>query len=304
MDLIKAYTDYLLHEQRRSANTVEAYGRDLSQWREYVVGPGREDEFDPKSVTTLDLRHYIAALMKEGNSATSVRRKVSTLRGFFKFLERNHGLTGNPATTLTMPKMPKRLPVIIRQEETEGLLDAEVAADDYDGVLMRVMVDIFYNTGIRCSELVGLKDRDADTARGRLKVLGKRDKERIVPFGRELADTIDSYRRLRDSDGARRTADPDAPLLMRADGRPLNRRLVYARLHKYLAEAGVHASRLSPHTLRHSMASDVLNAGASLPTVQQLLGHASLTSTQIYTHLSYKDLLKNYQQAHPRANKV
>lgn len=302
MDYVREYTDYLLHEQRRSANTVEAYSRDLTQWRAHATND-RPEEFDPLSVTTLDLRHYIASLMKEGIGATSIRRKISTLRGFFRFLERNHGLEVNPATGLALPKTPKRLPVIIRQEETEALLDSPVDGDDYDASLMRVMIDIFYNTGIRCSELVGLKDRDADTASGRLKVHGKRDKQRMVPFGRELSATIDAYRALRDSEPARRTADPDAPLLMRADGRPLNRRLVYARLHKHLVDSGVHATRLSPHTLRHSMASDVLNAGASLPTVRQLLGHASLSSTQIYTHLSYKDLLKNYTQAHPRANK-
>ncbi len=302
MSLIEAYIDYLRHEQRRAANTVEAYRRDLEQWRSHVLGGRPVECFDPMSVTQLDLRHYMGALLKEGIGAVSVRRKMSALRGFFTFLERNHGLTVNPTATLAMPKTPKRLPVIIRPDETERLLDAPVPPDDYDALLMRVIIDILYNTGLRCSELCSLKDRDTDTSRRSLKVLGKRDKERVIPFGPELAETIAAYRLERDADPARRTADPDAPLLCRADGRPLNRGLVYSRLHRHLADAGVNATRLSPHTLRHSMATDVLNAGASLPTVKQLLGHASLSSTQIYTHLSFGDLLKNYRQAHPRAN--
>ena len=183
---------------------------------------------------------------------------------------------------LTLPKTPKPIPVYVRQSETQAILDMPVPADDFVSVRDRLVLDIFYTTGLRCSELMALRDVDVDTLHGELKVVGKRNKERVVPFGRELAASIDAYRRLRDSSPSTSVppSEPSAPLLVREDGRPL-----------------------SPHVMRHSCATDMLNAGAPIASVQQMLGHASLVSTQVYTHVTYKDLKNNYQLAHPRAQK-
>ena len=194
--------------------------------------------------------------------------------------------------------MPAELPVNIRPNETAALLDAQPDdPDDFLQVRNRLIIDILYSTGIRCSEIMNLLDAEVDTRRGELKVLGKRNKERIVPFGPELAQSIDSYRKLR-----RELPSPAPQLLLRPDGRQLSRRQIYTAVHAML-QGNVHAARLSPHVLRHSFATDMLNGGADITSVQQLLGHSSLATTQIYTHVSYKDLKRNYQLAHPRAQK-
>lgn len=310
MNLIEQFLDYLRLELNYSQLTVDAYGADLKAWARFATG-GKPETLEAMDVTTSDLRRWIATLAARGCSARTVRRKASSLRAFFRFLMRRHGLAANPATGLTLAKIPKDLPVYIRPEDTARILDGDAAAGDsddaaaFDEIRDRLIVDILYSTGIRCSELVGLLDVDADTVKGELKVLGKRNKERIIPIGPELMQAIDRYRRLRDSSPSTSvsSADREAPLMVRKDGRPLYRRLVYAVVHKALAEGNVHASRLSPHVLRHSFATDMLNAGAPISSVQQLLGHASLASTQIYTHVTYSELKHNYQLAHPRALK-
>lgn len=162
---------------------------------------------------------------------------------------------------------------------------------------------MLYSTGMRRAEIIGLADTAVDSIRHELKVLGKRNKERVIPFGPELARAIDAYRLLRDSSPstAVSTRDLTAPLMVRDNGEPLYRKMVYNVVHRMLSLGGAHASRLSPHVMRHSMATDMLNGGAPIASVQQILGHASLSSTQVYTHVTYRDLKHNYQLAHPRA---
>lgn len=306
MKLIEQFLDYLRLELNYSKLTVDAYRADLKAWSRFATGD-KPEELNPMDVTTSDLRLWIASLAREGNSPRTIRRKASALRAFFRFLMRRHGLASNPASGLTLAKIPKDLPVYVRPEDTARILDDSAAetSDDFSEVRDRLIVDILYSTGIRCSELVGLLDVDADTAKGELKVLGKRNKERIIPIGPELMQSIDRYRRLRDSSPSTSISpsDREAPLMVRDDGRPIYRRMVYTVVHRALSEGNVHASRLSPHVLRHSFATDMLNAGAPISSVQQLLGHASLASTQIYTHVTYSELKHNYQLAHPRALK-
>ncbi|MDE6459066.1 MAG: tyrosine-type recombinase/integrase [Muribaculum sp.] len=179
------------------------------------------------------------------------------------------------------------------------MLDAEIDTDDFNQVRDRLIVDMIYTTGLRASEVTGLLDADIDTARGELKVLGKRNKERIIPFGPELAKMIAQYRNLRAS-----TVPPPAAdeFFVRKSGEPIYRKLVYNAVHNALSGHTV-ARRQSPHVLRHSFATDMLNNGADLYSVQQLLGHQSLATTQVYTHITYRELKQNYQQAHPRALK-
>lgn len=296
--MITAFLKYLRNEKGLSPLTVEAYGRDLRQWEQWATDAGRH-ELKPETTTLSDLRLWIASLAREGASPRTLRRKFQSLRSFFHYMMLRHGLAENPAMDLQLPKTGHDLPVYVRREETESMIDTEETdseADDFASVRNSLILEMLYCTGIRCSELTGLLDRNVDAVKGELKVLGKRNKERIVPFGAELSDMIARYRRLRDAAcGATDT------FFVRPDGRPLYRKLVYNLVHGAMERNGVHAARLSPHVMRHSFATDLLNSGADITSVQQLLGHSSLSTTQVYTHISFSELKKNYQLAHPRA---
>ncbi len=305
--LTDEFLDYLTREAGYSAHTVAAYRTDLRMWADFATG-GNPERLDPTDMTAADLRVWLASLSRDGMSAATVRRKVQSLRAFFKYLMRYHGLKSNPASLLTLARMPKRLPLYVRPEETERLLDGQSddpeSESDFTAARNRLILELLYDTGMRCSELTGLTDVNADTMKCELKVRGKRNKDRIIPISTGLAALIDSYRELREaSPSTRQGESATAPLIVSRRGAPMNRRSVYSIVHNAMAEAGVHAERLSPHVMRHSFATDMLNAGADLNSVKQLLGHASLASTQIYTHISNRELQLNYQQAHPRALK-
>ncbi len=238
-------------------------------------------------------------MASEGITTRSIRRKIQSLRAFYKYLMRRHGLQSNPAAELTTARMPKHLPSFIRPEQTEKILDEDYDHNDFTETRNHLIIDMFYSTGMRCSELIGLLDADVNLQRCELKVLGKRNKERIIPFGEEMRTLIIEYRKLRD-DKIGTAASPH--FFVRPDGRPLYRNLAYRIVHDTLS-GRVTAEKCSPHVLRHSFATDMLNNGADITAVQQLLGHQSLSTTQIYTHLSYRELLNNYKLAHPRAQK-
>ena len=216
---------------------------------------------------------------------------------------RHHGLKANPAAEITLAKIPKSLPVFVRPQEMEEILGPPATEETLPKAFLplrdHLMVLTLYSTGIRRAELIGMLDRDVDTARRELKVLGKRNKERLIPFGEELATTIDIYRRVRAT-----ATGVQAPeyLFVNPDGSQLKPHTVL-RTVKHALTGHTLASRLSPHTLRHSFATDMLNNGADLPGVQKLLGHKSLETTQVYTHITYRELKQNYQLAHPRAQK-
>ncbi|MDE5749210.1 MAG: tyrosine-type recombinase/integrase [Duncaniella sp.] len=303
--LLEQFNNHIRDELQYSTNTVSAYMADLRDWARFATGNADGDGLDPMSVTRGDIRAWVSHISRRGTSPRTVRRKISSLRAFYGYLMKFHGLAASPAEDIPMPKVSKDIPVYVRPEETRAILDADVAEDSFEGVRNRLIMDMFYTTGIRCSELMGLREADVDVARGELKVLGKRNKERVVPFGSELGGAIESYRRLRDASEATRISakDPQAPFFVREDGRPLYRKLIYNVVHSGLEAGGAHAARLSPHVLRHSCATDMLNGGAPIASVREMLGHASLASTQVYTHVTYKDLLNNYQSAHPRALK-
>lgn len=312
MNLVEEFLSYVRLELNYSPLTVDAYRRDLTQWAEFATGKQGEshaalDTLSPMDVTTNDLRQWIGSLAREGCSPRTIRRKASALRAFFRYLMRNHGLKANPASALTLSRPAKELPVYIRPNETEELLSESTAEEttDFSELRDRLIVEMFYTTGMRCQELVDLLDINVDTSRGELKVHGKRNKERIIPFGAQLGHSIEAYRNLRDSDAATAVSrrDNDARFFVRKNGEPIYRKLAYNVVHDTLSLGGVHATRLSPHVLRHSFATDMLNNGAPLSSVQQLLGHASLASTQVYTHITYRELKQNYQLAHPRALK-
>ena len=302
MTVIEGFLAYITDELGYSACTVEAYRSDLEKWELFAVAE-TGDTFNPLDVTRNDLRQWIADMASRHLSARTIKRRISAVRALYRYLMKRGDVKVNPAADLPLPKQSSSLPVNIRPDETEAILSAPVPADSFSDVRDRLILDILYSTGMRCSELVSLKDIDVDTRKGELKVLGKRNKERVIPFGPELAASIDAYRELRDSSPLTAVCarDSDAVFMVRDNGEPVYRKMVYNVVHRMLSQGGAHASRLSPHVMRHSMATDMLNGGAPLATVQQLLGHTSLTSTQVYTHVTYRDLKHNYQLAHPRA---
>lgn len=295
--MIESFLKYIRYELNRSAYTVLSYRNDLNQLEAFLTH-GKEP-LDVKSVTAADLRAWMVHLSSEGDSARTVRRKIQAVRAFYKYLMRHGEVSSSPAAELELAKVPKRLPSYMRRENMDELLDSPVDSGDFRAVRDRLMVLTFYSTGIRRGELIGLRDADVDTTACEMKVHGKRDKDRIVPFGEELKAAIDSYRQLRD-----RTLGTTSPLTLfvREDGEPLYPSLVYKVVHGELAQVGG-SSKLSPHVLRHTFASAMLNDGAGIDSVKELLGHESLAATQVYTHITFSELKSNYKHAHPRAIK-
>ncbi len=300
--MINAFLTYLRCELSYSAHTVLSYGTDLRQFADFITGEV-PDRFDPASITTSDIRSWILSLADAKVSQRSIRRKVSAISSLFNYMMRHHGLKANPAAEITLAKVPKSLPVFVRPQEMEEILGPPATEETLPKAFLplrdHLMVLTLYSTGIRRAELIGMLDRDVDTTRRELKVLGKRNKERLIPFGEELATTIDIYRRVRATATGVRAPEY---LFVNPDGSQLKPHTVL-RTVKHALTGHTLASRLSPHTLRHSFATDMLNNGADLPGVQKLLGHKSLETTQVYTHITYRELKQNYQLAHPRAQK-
>lgn len=296
--LIDDFLTYIDCELNHSPNTVAAYRRDLMQWAEYATS-GNIADLHPTDMSVNDIRLWITSLADSGDSTRTIRRKVQSLRAFYHYLVAKRGAVRNPAADIQLAKAQKDLPIHIRPGETSALMDTPIDPDNFIEVRNRLILLMFYTTGIRSTELETLTDANIDTTHGELKVLGKRNKERIIPFGDELSEMIEAYRRLRADIVPGPTPER---FFVRPTGDPLYRKLIYNIVHRNMA-GQVHSSRQSPHVLRHSFATDMLNNGADLTAVQQLLGHESLATTQIYTHVTLRDLKHNYELAHPRALK-
>lgn len=290
---IDNYLQFIRLEKNLSPHTVVAYRCDLEQWEQFLTG-GKE-ALDVKSVTTGDIRAWMLHLNKQGDSARTMRRKVQAVRSFYKWLMKQGMASDSPAAAVELARIPKRLPQLVRSSSMDELLDQEIDETDFVQVRNRLIVMMLYETGMRRAELLDLLDRNVDTASGELKVHGKRDKDRIIPFGTELAQAIDSYRLLRDE-----LVRGCEHFFVKEDGNPLYPMLVYRIVHRALQEVGV-TSKRSPHVLRHSFATAMLNDGAAINSVKELLGHESLATTQIYTHVTFSELKNNYKLAHPRA---
>lgn len=297
MNLIEQFLNYARYELNRSPLTVDAYRNDLDQMADYLA-PSR-DAAALSAISTSDLRLWLAERAGAGDSPRTLRRKVAALRALWRYLLK-HGITASdPTRDLESAKLPVRLPQWVRPATMDAVLDSEVDQDDFVAVRDRLVVALLYETGIRRAELIGLKDTDVDTSRRELRVLGKRDKERLVPYGDELATMIGHWRQLRDATVG---ATVGGPLLVTIHGKPLYPSLVWTIVHTALRQAGV-TGQASAHVLRHSYASALLGDGALLGSVKELLGHQSLAATQVYTHVTMRELQHNYKQAHPRAAK-
>lgn len=297
--MIDAFLKYAEVEQGLSLLTVSSYRTDLRQWERFMRADSPQGDFEPLLYTQADLRLWLASLSRDGLKPRSLRRKAQALKSFYHFLVRERGLRVNPAAELVTPRLPRELPVFIRPEETAMVLDGGYDASSFEAVRDRLIILMLYTTGMRSTELLELTDANVNVDAGELKVHGKRNKDRIIPFGEELGLMIREYRDIRN----REVGTGSSTFFVRADGRPLYRKALYNIVHSALGRAGVHAERLSPHVMRHSFATDMLNAGADLNAVSSLMGHASLASTQVYTHITYRELKQNYSSAHPRAQK-
>ena len=259
-DIIDKYLQYIKLELNLSEHTQVAYGNDLRQWEQFLTGGG--EQLDVASVTASDIRAWLLQLSGSGDSARTLRRKVQAVRSFYKWLMRNGTVVVNPAASVELARVPKRLPQLVREDSVDSLLDSKIDDADFEQVRNRLIVMMLYETGMRRGELIGLLDKNVDTAKGELKVHGKRDKDRIIPFGTELADWIEKYRSLRDDQ-----ALEGEHFFVRESGEPLYPMLVYRIVREALTEAGV-TSKRSPHVLRHTFATAMLNDGAALNSVK------------------------------------
>ena len=294
--LIDSFLDYLRYERNYSNYTIEAYSKDLRQFEEYVK-LNKESVFVPGDVDADLVRSWIVSLMDEKISPVSVNRKLSSLKSFFKFLMKQGSISVNPLRLITGRKTKKPLPYFVRDKEMELLLDGDGFDEDFEGVRDRLILEMLYDTGIRRSELIGIQDFDVDFGAMQIRVTGKRNKQRLIPFAEGLKNLIQAYTEVRN----REVGSESGWFFVRKNGERLSAGIVYTIVKKKLSEIPTLAKR-SPHVLRHSFATSMLNNGAELNAVKELLGHSSLASTSVYTHTTFEELKKVYH-AHPRAKK-
>jgi integrase/recombinase XerC len=290
--ILLQFEDYLKSEKRFSENTCFAYKNDLNQFVEFAQ-INRQEEL--KEVNFQIIRSWIVDLVDGGSSSRSVNRKLSTLRTFYRWCLKQGFTDNNPMLKIKGPKLEKRLPVFLKQSELEDDKLTPLFSDDFDGVRDRLILELFYQTGIRLSELITLKE--VDVTNNSIKVLGKRNKERIIPISMELSKQISVYQKHKILNAI------NAPyLLTLINGKNLYPKFVYRKINYYLGLVSS-MDKKSPHVLRHTFATHMLNNGTGLETLKNILGHVSLSATQVYTHSSFTQLNNIYSQAHPRGHK-
>lgn len=290
-----SFLNYIRYERNYSERTIEAYSDDLKRFAEFVTS--QQGSFDPLSPDLDLVRGWMASMGRDHQAASSIKRRLCCLRSFYRFLRRQKLIDSNPLSLLPSPKVPKVLPVWVGEEQMDHLLDDIDYGQTFEGIRDRLVIDLLYSTGMRRFEAANLTDADIDLGNHQLKVKGKGNKERIIPFGQELEALIVQYRERRDAE----LGLVPARFLTNIDGASLSPVQVAAIVHKYL-ENIPNLSRRGAHVLRHSFATNMLAEGADLMAVKELLGHASLQSTEVYTHLTPREIIDNYKQAHPRAN--
>lgn len=291
---IERFIRYLQFEKRFSPNTVIAYKKDLYQFSEFI----NSIEPDLLSISHQQVRTWIVSLMDNAIEPKSINRKISSLRSFYKFLQREGLINSSPMLHVKAPKIPKRLPVVITEQKMDSLLDADnVFSDDFEGYRNRLILELLYGTGMRLSELVSLSNEDVNIYENQIKVLGKRNKERIIPISKVLASLIADYQVLKNNQDFNIKS---SSLIVTNDGKAVYPKFIYRVVHSILSFISTQDKK-SPHILRHSFATTLLNRGADLNAIKELLGHSSLAATQVYTHNSVEKLKSIYKQAHPKA---
>lgn len=293
---IDDFVSYLKYERNYSDHTIRSYRTDLEQLEDYLKSD-RSDEILPEDIDADIVRNWIVHLMDQGISPVSVNRKLSSLKSFFKFLMKRGEISANPLRLVRGPKVGKPLPYFIKDNDLEALLDGDGFGEGFKGIRSRLVLEMLYDTGMRCSELVGIRDEDIDFDAMQIKVTGKRNKQRIIPFADGLKDLMLAYLESRENEAG----STEGWFFVKEDGNHISDDIVYHIVKKQLSDIPMLAKR-SPHVLRHSFATSMLNNGAELNAVKDLLGHSSLASTSVYTHTTFEELKKVYH-AHPRAKK-
>ena len=289
---IEQFEVYLATEKRYSEHTLIAYKNDLLQFIGYAE---ITEDRQLAEVNHQLVRGWMVELLEHAIVPRSVSRKLSCLRSFFNWLKKQGLVTENPMLKIRGPKVEKRLPQFVKQSEFTQERIEPIFANSFDGLRDRLMVELFYQTGIRLSELITLKEQDVVSTH--IKVLGKRNKERIIPIGKELFDRVQAYRSIKPEG-----RDSQNLLFVKRDGVKLSSKFVYRKINTYLGMV-TNTQKKSPHILRHTFATHMLNNGAGLETLKELLGHANLSATQVYTHNSFTQINNIYSQAHPRGRK-
>jgi integrase/recombinase XerC len=293
MNYQESFISYLKYEKRYSPHTVVAYKNDLDQF--VVFYTNSVGEFDVKQVDAKIVRQWVVSLMEEKMAPRSVSRKASTIKTFYKFLMKGEIVDKNPAQNLTLPKIRKKLPYFVEEINLNHLLDDGFFDDSFIGSRDKLVISLLYGTGIRMAELLHLKYSDFDTKGYLIRVLGKRQKERIIPYPREINQLLSKYMTIRN----REVGTLSDRLLVTEKGKPVYSKLIYRVVTDNLAKV-TSLEKKSPHVLRHTYATHLMNKGADLNAVKELLGHSSLAATQVYTHTTFEKLHEIYKQAHPR----
>jgi integrase/recombinase XerC len=298
-EAIGLFLGYLEHERNMSEHTIRNYGADLSQFVAFLAGIGRAGDF-PERVDHLIIRSFMSEIEGKGVSRQTVARKIAALRSFYKFMQRRGRVTVNPARVVRTPKLEKRIPAFLTVEMMERLLAAPERGT-FAGNRDLAMLELIYSAGLRSFELVGLNHGDLDLERRVLRLRGKGKKERVNPIGRYAVKALEEYLRLKAECGPKTAVDSQA-VFLNFRGHRLTTRSVRRMLSHYSALAGL-PGEVSPHTLRHSFATHLLQRGADLRVVQELLGHENISTTQIYTHITAAEMHDIYSVSHPRAEK-
>ena len=291
---VDKFLDYLSSELNRSQQTVESYRDDLKHFEKFAKD--LSDSFSWETVDSDMVRDWMESMMDKGNSAATVSRRLSALKTFYRFALTRHYVESDPVYSIKGPKKEKPLPQFVKESEMDELLDRQAWGDDYNNVRARTIIILFYETGMRLSELVNLDDKDVNFVTSEIKITGKGNKQRIVPFGDELKNTLLEFRRLRDA-----SVEVKTPALVVSDkGTRMSPSKVQNIVRSNLSRV-CSLKKKSPHVLRHSFATAMLNHHVGIENLKKLLGHASISTTEIYTHTTFEQLKRVYNEAHPRA---
>ncbi len=296
LEAIHLYLEYLEFQKKYSRHTLISYKNDLVQFADYCVAYYPETEMS--SINHLMIRSWMVSLVDKGIVAKSINRKLSALRSFFNYQKKIGSVLSNPTLKVIAPKIPKRLPQYLQEGQIEKLLQYK-PTEEFPDVRNMLIIEFLYMTGIRRSEIITLKDQDVDVANQVIKVIGKGNKERVIPVSRDLLDKVSQYKEVRST----YFEDQNLPglLFVTDKGKALYPKFVFNTVKTYLSMV-TSMKKKSPHVLRHSFATHLMNGGADLNAVKELLGHANLAATQVYTHNSIERLKETYKKAHPKSS--
>jgi len=293
--MVEKFLQYLASEKRFSANTIKAYQLDIEQFSDFL-----EYKFELYNLLEANdkiIRTWLVQLNDRGISPRSINRKLSSLKSFYRFAQKGKKSGRNPATSIKGPKTEKKLPVFVKEKEMKTLFELIEFEDSFSGLRDKVILDLFYQTGMRLSELCGLKINDVDFSQKLLKVLGKRNKERLIPLHEQTLNLLTNYIEQRQAE----TEQNEESLILNNKGQQAGKKFVYRCVNSYLSRVTANTKK-SPHVIRHTFATHMLNRGANLNTIKEILGHSSLAATQVYTHNSINKLINVYKQTHPKGH--